>query len=97
MRMMLKVSIPTEAGNKAVKEGTIGKIIGQWTEQHKPEAAYFVAQNGERCGYFFLDVKDATDIPSIAEPFFMGLNARIEAVPAMNPQDLKAGLDKLKM
>lgn len=97
MRMMLKVSIPNEAGNKAVKDGTIGKIIGQWSEQHKPEASYFVAQNGERCAYFFFDAKDATDIPSIAEPFFMGLNARIEAVPAMNPQDLKAGLDKLKM
>ncbi|MGH7284095.1 MAG: hypothetical protein ACRELY_21420 [Polyangiaceae bacterium] len=97
MRMMMKVSIPTETGNKAVKEGTIAKIIGQWSEMHKPEAAYFVAQNGERCAYFFLDIKDASDIPSISEPFFMGLNARIEATPAMNPQDLKMGLDKLKM
>ena len=41
MRMMMKVTIPTEHGNKAVKDGTIGKIIGQWSEQHKPEAAYF--------------------------------------------------------
>lgn len=97
MRMMLKVSIPTEAGNKAVKDGTIGKILGQWSEQHKPEASYFVATNGERCAYFFVDIKDTTDIPSVAEPFFVGLNARIEFAPAMTPQDLKAGLEKLKM
>jgi hypothetical protein len=97
MRMMMKVTIPTEHGNKAVKDGTIGKIIGQWSEQHQPEAAYFGTQNGDRAAFFVLDIKDASQVPAIAEPFFQGLNAKIEAFPVMNPQDLKAGLEKLRL
>jgi hypothetical protein len=97
MRMMMKVSIPTASGNKAIKDGTIGKVIGQWTEQSKPEAAYFCAQHGERTAFFFLDVKDPSDIPNLSEPFFMALDAHIEMAPAMNPADLQAGLSKLKI
>ena len=97
MRMMLRVVVPNEGGNKAVKDGSIGKIMGQFSEEHRPEAAYFVTEAGERTAYFFLDLKDVTQIPAMAEPFFLGLNARITFMPAMNPQDLKAGLEKIKV
>ena len=97
MRMMIRVSIPSEAGNKAVKDGTIGKILGQWTEENRPEAAYFTADQGQRTAFFFVDLKDVSQIPSLAEPFFIGLNAKVEFLPAMNAQDLKAGLEKVKV
>ena len=97
MRMMLRVVVPNDGGNKAVKDGSIGKIIGQFSEEHRPEAAYFVTEGGERTAYFFLDVKDVTQVPAMCEPFYMGLNARISMTPAMNPQDLKAGLEKVKV
>jgi len=97
MRMLMRVAIPNEGGNSAVKDGSIGKIIGAFLEQQHPEAAYFVAEGGERTGYFVLDVKDSSDIPSLSEPFFQGLNAAIEFTPAMNPQDLKTALGKLKL
>jgi hypothetical protein len=93
---MMKVAIPNEGGNKAVKEGTIGKILNQWSEENRPEAAFFTTDNGERCAYFFLDVKDASQVPALAEPFFQGLNARISIQPAMNAQELKAGIEKIK-
>jgi hypothetical protein len=96
MRMMLKVMVPNDGGNAAVKNGSIGKIIGQWSELHKPEAAYFAAEGGDRCAYFVFDMKDPSDMPSVAEPFFQGLNARIEARPVMNQQELKAGIEKLE-
>ena len=35
------------------------------------------------------------DMPRVAEPFFMGLNAKVEYAPAMNAEDLKKGLSRL--
>jgi hypothetical protein len=95
MRMMMKIAIPVEAGNIAVKDGSLGKVFGEALERLKPEAAYFLPDNGVRTGIMVFDVKDASDIPSLAEPFFMAFNASITMVPVMNADDLKAGLAKL--
>jgi hypothetical protein len=43
----------------------------------------------------FFDLKDPSQIPVIAEPFFMGLEAEVEMAPAMNAQDLEAGLARM--
>ena len=40
------------------------------------------------------DLADPTMIPTIAEPFFMNLNASIELTPVMNLADMKAGVEK---
>ena len=92
MRMLMKVSIPVEAGNKGVKDGTLPKTFVGFIEEHKPEAAYFVAEGGKRTAYFFFDLKDPSSIPAAAEPFFMNLNAAIECTPAMNAEDMKVGV-----
>jgi hypothetical protein len=97
MRTMLRVTIPVEQGNKAIKDGSLAKAVQAFMEEHKPEAAYFLTQNGLRTGLFFFDLKDTTDIPRIAESMFHGLNAAIEMTPAMNAADLKAGLGKVKL
>ena len=62
----------------------------------KPEAAYFVAEHGNRCAMMFFDMKDASEIPGIAEPLFAGLNARVQLLPVMNVEDLKRGLDSAR-
>lgn len=94
MRMMMKVSIPVEAGNKGISEGTLPKTVNAFVEQHKPEASYFTAEHGKRTATFVFDMTDPTMIPTIAEPFFMNLNATIEFTPAMNLADMKAGVEK---
>lgn len=92
MRIMLKVGIPVEAGNAAARAGKLGSIITSILDELQPEAAYFTDNDGKRTGFIFMDLKDASQIPAIAEPWFLALNASIECHPVMVPADLgKAG------
>ena len=92
MRFLFKVNIPVEAGNQAAKAGKLGTTIQSILAELKPEAAYFTDNNGQRTGYIFLDMQDASQIPAIAEPWFLAFNAAIEIHPVMIPEDLmKAG------
>jgi hypothetical protein len=92
MRFLLKVNIPVENGNAAAKAGTLGTTIQSILADLKAEAAYFTDNNGQRTGYIILDMQDASQIPAIAEPWFLAFNAGIEIHPVMVPEDLaKAG------
>ena len=88
MRFLLKVHIPVEAGNAAAKAGKLGATIQSILSDLKAEAAYFTDDRGQRTGYIFLDMKDASQIPAIAEPWFLAFNAAIEIHPVMVPEDL---------
>jgi hypothetical protein len=89
MRMLLRVSIPVETGNAAAKAGTLGPTIEKILADLKPEAAYFFADdNGNRSGSIVFDMKDSSQIPAVAEPWFLAFNAKVSFRPVMNPQDL---------
>ena len=92
MRFLLRVNIPVESGNGAAKAGKLGSTIQSILADLKPEAVYFTDNNGERSGFIFLEMQDASQIPAIAEPWFLAFNASVEIHPVMTPDDLvKAG------
>jgi hypothetical protein len=72
MRMLMKVQIPAEAGNKGIKDGTLPDVIRKTLETLRPEAAYFTTMGGPRTMIAVFDMKAAADMPRIAEPLFMG-------------------------
>jgi hypothetical protein len=92
MRFLVKVNIPVEAGNGAVKVGKLGTTIQSILADLKPEAVYFTDDNGQRTAFLFLEMQDASEIPALAEPWFLAFNASVEIHPVMVPDDLaKAG------
>ncbi len=91
MRFLLKVSIPTQSGNEHVIDGSLGRTIESILNEIHPEAAYFAEEQGCRTGFIFCNIKDESEIPAIAEPWFLAFNARVEMHPAMILADLKKG------
>jgi hypothetical protein len=49
-------------------------------------------RGGQRGGIIVVNVSDVSQIPALAEPWFLTANAKVEFIPAMTPEDLaKAG------
>jgi len=97
MRCLLKAVIPVDSGNAAISDGSLPTTIESILADLKPEAAYFAEDNGKRTGFIFFDLKDPSQIPAVAEPWFLAFNAHVELRPAMNGEDLKKagpGIDK---
>ena len=96
MRIMLTVRFPHVEFNAAVKDGTVSEKMEVILADSKPEAVYFTEQDGQRTAIIIVNMDDASQVPSLAEPWFLAFNADVEFRVAMTPEDLhKAGLDKL--
>ena len=92
MRFLVKARMDTAKANELARQGKLGEIIGAIVAEQKPEAVYFAADKGKRTAYLFLNMDDPSELPAIAEPWFLAFNAEFEAQPAMTPEDLqKAG------
>lgn len=93
MRTLLKVTMEVTAANNAIRNGSMGQIMKSTMDKLHPEASYFTAIDGCRTCLMVFDLKDPSMMPSIAEPFFLGLNAKVEMYPCMNADDLREGLE----
>jgi hypothetical protein len=89
MKYIMKVRMASgDEGNKMLKDPLFGKKMQDLLTEIKAEAAYFSTICGNRGGYIVVNLDDASQMPAIAEPFFLWLNAEIDFVPVMTPQDL---------
>ncbi len=94
MRTLVKISLETTAANAAIKSGELAKLIASTMTKLKPEAAYFATDNGRRAAFMVFDMKEPSDIPGIAEPWFMATHASVEFLPVMTAEDVKTGLER---
>ncbi|MFC8830301.1 hypothetical protein ACFT9I_33800 [Streptomyces sp. NPDC057137] len=95
MRVLLTVQMDTEKANKAIADRTLPNTLKSVFDRIKPESVYFGSQEGMRTAYVVFDLKDASDIPSVAEPFFQDLGAEVSFQPVMSLDDIQTGLGKL--
>jgi hypothetical protein len=88
MRMMMHVHCPIEPFNSLVRNGTAGSKMMKILDETKPEAAYFGEHDGKRGGILIVDVSKPSDVPRLAEPWFLNFNAEVEFRVIMSPEDL---------
>jgi len=96
MRMLMKIRLPHETFNAAVRNGTAGSKSQAILDAVKPEAVYFTEMGGCRTVIMIVEVNSPTMVPVLAEPWFLAFNADVEFHVVMVPEELQqAGLDGL--
>ena len=95
MRMMVTIRVPVESGNRAIKDGTLPRIIQGVTERIRPECAYFFIENGRRTMRAVFDLKSQADMVPNFEPALLGLDAELELIPVMTGEELASGFKAL--
>ena len=96
MRFLLRISLPHEKFNAAVRNGTAGQTMGRILEETRPEAVYFTEMEGRRTAIMIVDVADASRVPAFAEPWFLQFDADVEFHIVMSGEELeRAGLEDL--
>jgi hypothetical protein len=96
MLFLMTVRIPTEPGNAALRDPAFGAKMHKLLKKIKAEAAYFTTIEGNRGAHIYVKMDDASQIPGIAEPFFLWLHADITFKPVMRPADLAKGEQGIK-
>jgi hypothetical protein len=92
MKFIMKVRFPVDEGNKALSDPQFGQKMNGLLAEIKAEAAYFTTICGQRGCYIIVNMNDQSEMPVLAEPFFLWMNADIDWYPVMRPEDLaKAG------
>ena len=94
MRVLIKAKIPTEAGNKMVQDPDFMKKLENYMNKVKPEAAYFLPNDGHRTATFIVDMQSSSQVPALVEPLFQWMGANVDVTPVMNYDDLKKGLSE---
>ncbi len=91
MRMLMRITLPHETFNAAMRDGTAGAKMKKILAEQKPEAAYFAEFHGKRTGILIVNLADASGIPALAEPWFLTFGADVELHPTMTVEDLAKG------
>ena len=96
MRFIVRAQIPTEIGNRMVKNPQFLQELENYIHKVKAEASYFFESCGDRTFVFIVNIESTDMIPYIAEPLFQDIGAKVEFHPVMVFEDLKKAIEHLK-
>ncbi len=88
MRFLLKITPSLESFSAYIKDGSVEQRMQTIIGDAKPEAAYFGEFNGKRTAILIVNIDDVSQIPVLAEPWFLQFNAEIEFHAVMLAEDL---------
>jgi hypothetical protein len=77
-----------ERTNASIADGTFDRKMQQLLSDLKPEAAYFLEEDGHRTAILIVDIQKASEMTKVGEPFFLGMKAEVHFHPVMSAQDL---------
>ena len=96
MQMLIHVKLPHKEFNAAIRDGSAGRNLKRIIEETRPKAVYFTEYNGQRGAVMITDLASPSDVPRLAEPWFLLFNADVEFHIAMSPEQLEeAGLEAI--
>lgn len=95
IRMMLKVQIPAEGGNRAIKDGTMMPIFEEVIKRAKPEASYFTQEDGMRTVYLVYMVQDPAEFAALHEPLMQGMDALVFDMTVTTWEELQHGFAEI--
>jgi hypothetical protein len=96
MKFFVQAVCPNQPFGAYVKDGTAGQKIQDVLAAVKPEIVYFAEIGGKRVTLMIVEISDVSQLPSIAEPFFLTFDASVEFHPVMSGEDFaRSGLDQI--
>jgi hypothetical protein len=88
MRFLMKITVEGETFNRHISDGSVEKKMQSILEESKPEAAYFTEFDGNRTAILIVHLKEVSEIPAFAEPWYLLFNAKVQFHPVMLGEDL---------
>jgi hypothetical protein len=87
VRLMAKVTIPLESGDDGpTNTGAIPLKVQRAMQTLRPEAAYFLEEEGKWECFFVFNL----DFATLVRPLFPGLDASFQVRPVMNAAEFQA-------
>ena len=96
MRFMITFRVPTERGTRPSGTEAFPTTLQSVLEDLKPEAVYFSDIEGARGGYLLVNMDDASQIPAVAEPLFLAMDATVQVHPVFTPEDMPRAMEGLQ-
>jgi hypothetical protein len=89
MRVLLTAKFPNEPFNSILREGRVEEIMNEILGSQKPESSYFTEIDGHRGCIAVFNMNDQSQLPGLAEPYFLNFNAECHFSIAMTVDDLQ--------
>jgi len=90
----MRVKFPNDTANDVLRDPQFGAKMHDLLDEIHAEATYFTTIDGYRGCFAVVNMNDTSEMPKVAEPFFIWMAAEIDWFPVMTPEDLgRAGSD----